>query len=336
MKRINIDVLQKGDVVLTSSTAKVSGLIRTFTGSDVSHAMICVGEASVMDSTGEGVQAWNIQRLFYDDESPIYIMRSHTFISPDKIDEIVKYVRASTGTSYTKREAAATVAPRFSEKGGAKLFCSRLVARAYASVGIMLVNNPDFCTPNELKKSELLTQVATPWVSVTDEELAEVRAVGDSTEGMREVTNNLLGKARKLDPNIESFNDLDRLLIQRPELDGAIADAYRSSGYLDHWNEEVARFPWWFDPVLMVQFYHSLSDTTELLDYCHQMLRKKSDGCFSHWETNAQGYSELNKVYPCETFRLLSELYLTLSSCQHLRIVSAEVLLNAYGNKASS
>ena len=42
MKRINDAVLRPGDIILTTSAAKVSKGIRFATGSDISHAMVCV------------------------------------------------------------------------------------------------------------------------------------------------------------------------------------------------------------------------------------------------------------------------------------------------------
>lgn len=336
MKRINIEILQQGDIVLTTSAAKVSELIRKATRSDISHAMICVAYASVMDSTGEGVQARNIQRLFYEEECAIYILRSKTPLSPIELDDVVNYARASTGTSYTRKEAAKSIAPVIAGKGGAKQFCSRMVARAYASAGIKLVKNTDFCTPDDLKNSELLMQIDNPWVVVEEEELEAIQRADDATEGMREKTNNLLRAVRALDSNVESLNDIDRLVIQRADLDESIANAFRSSGYIEHWKEELSRFPWRYDPVLITQFYHSLSDPKELLEYCQDTLRDDANGDFSHWEANARGYSELNGAYPRETFRLLSELYLQLSIAHQRRVKSAELLFSVYGGKAAS
>lgn len=129
-------------------------------------------------------------------------------------------LQGTVGVSYSKREAVAALSPRFGKKGGGggKQFCSRMVARAYASVGINLVKNPDYCTPENLKESEHLTQVANACVCVTGEELAAIRALGDKTRGMREKTNGLLQMVRGINPNIESLNDIDQLLIQQPDI----------------------------------------------------------------------------------------------------------------------
>ncbi len=331
MKKIDIDLLKKGDVVLSTTSGKDSGFIRKVTRSDISHAMICVAYGSVIDSTGEGVQARNIQKLLYDDECAIYILRLKTPLSEVQADRIVNYARASTGTSYTKIEAAKSIIPENAGKGGVKQFCSRMVARAYACAGIMLVNNPDYCTPNELKNSELLMHVENPWIVVSDYEVKLVKEVDDTTNGMRDKTNKLLTAIRAIDPNVESLNDIDSLVIRRADLDHSIANAFRTSGYLEHWEVELSRFPWRYDNLLIIDFYNSLPDPETLIQYCRDTLRDDENGDFVHWEANACGYSKANLVYPRETFWLLNNLYRQLSLNHRKRVLSAKLIINRYG-----
>jgi hypothetical protein len=68
LKRLDDAVLKPGDIVLTTTTAAVSKAIRVATGSDISHAMVCVEDRSVIDATGEGVHARNTQRLIFEEE----------------------------------------------------------------------------------------------------------------------------------------------------------------------------------------------------------------------------------------------------------------------------
>lgn len=48
MRLINDAVLRRGDIILTTFGAKVSKGIYFATGSDISHAMVCVEGSSVM------------------------------------------------------------------------------------------------------------------------------------------------------------------------------------------------------------------------------------------------------------------------------------------------
>lgn len=336
MKKINIDLLKKGDVVLTtSSQKKPSGIIRSVTKSDISHAMICVSYGSVIDSTGEGVQARNIQKMFYDDSCEIYILRPKNPLSEDVISRIVSYARASTGTRYSVREAVASIKPQLKKVGGNRQFCSRMVARAYAHGGINLVDNSDYCTPEDIKKSKLLMHIEPSALSVSHEEMAAIQEEGDTTEGMRKVTNILLAKLREIDDKVESVNDINHLIVQNPQLDDAVSKILEESGYLDFWKVEISRFPWRYDSLLMVQFYHSLDDPKVLLAYCNETIAQDKNGDFDHWQLNAKAYGDLANHYDYQVFRLFAGLYLKLSFYHSQRVKAAEILLKVYGGSDS-
>lgn len=336
MKKININNLKKGDIVLTtSSSKKTSGIIRTVTNSDISHAMICVSYGSVIDSTGDGIQARNIQKILYDDSCAIHILRTKEPLSEEIIDQITDYARSLIGTRYSVFEAAASVAPKLMKKSGSKQFCSRMVARSYAYAGVSLVVNPDYCTPNDIKKSELLFFVDEPSVQVDEEEIQVIKNLGDTTEGMRNVTNQLLSELREIEPSIESINDIDGLIVRRPELDPMVSKILKESGYLDFWKVELSRFPWRYDPLKIVQFYHALKDPEVLLDYCHETIKQDRNGDFKHWQLNAQVYRGLHERFNLETFALYAELYLKIYFHHELRVKSANVLLQIYGSKVS-
>lgn len=57
VKRITIESLQPGYIILTARQGKGSKFIRGATGGMVSHAMICVELGFFIDSTMDGVQA---------------------------------------------------------------------------------------------------------------------------------------------------------------------------------------------------------------------------------------------------------------------------------------
>ena len=65
-KRLNEKVLKRGDVILTTSDAKMSKWIRAITVSPISHAMLYVDHCSAIDARGDGVHSANTQRLFFE------------------------------------------------------------------------------------------------------------------------------------------------------------------------------------------------------------------------------------------------------------------------------
>jgi hypothetical protein len=325
MRQINNKVLQKGDIILTTSAAFASKAIRAKLKSDISHAMLYVAEQSVIDSTSEGVQARNIQRMFYPNDCAIYVLRLKEPIPSALIDAVIFYVRNSVGTPYATAEAARS-ATKTSRKGTEKQFCSRLVARAYASVGIFLSPNPDFCSPEDIKASHLLVQVENPGVWVCEEKATQ-DAAEDGTERMREITRNFLKIVRGFEPKVLSLSDAISLALSRPDLDKPIAEAYASSGYLDHWKLEVERYPWRYDLDEMLRLEQEISDVEAIRGYCETTLLDDERGTFNHWKQNLAeartGYRETGT----ETFRVLYELYENLVSCHEERIAVARAWL---------
>ncbi len=171
MKKLDEASLKVSDIILTTTTAAVSKAIRLATRSDISHAMVYVQDHSVIDATGEGVQARNTQRLFFEDDCFVYALRLRAGLTEEQVQAICTFVRGQIGTQYSKKEAIRTAL------GGAqewtrKQFCSRLVDQAYAAAGIKLVDNPHFCSPADLKASPVLTEVQNATIPVTAEQAA--------------------------------------------------------------------------------------------------------------------------------------------------------------------
>ncbi len=246
VRRIKVEALQPGDIVLTATSGKISRLVRRASKGMVSHAMICVQHGSTIDSTDDGVQASNIQRELYDADDYVAVLRLRDPPSDIGLHRLIDFARSEVGTSYSKIEAGRTVVggPRPRTR---KMFCSRLVARAYAAAGIPLVTDPDYCTPEELRTSPLLCEVYDMLEDVSEAELAAWDERPDPIAEMQRLHNEILGFARSIDPSIENFNDLDSFVQQHPEHDEKIARVYRESGYLDLWKADFAINPWHYD-----------------------------------------------------------------------------------------
>lgn len=333
MKKIDTRKLKKGDIILSTSTKPQSKAIRFFTDSDISHAMLYVANASVMDSTGEGVHARNIEKMFYDDSCAIYAFRPVADIPDEALEKVVAYVRAETGSPYALAESM--VSPFMPKvRGGANQFCSRLVARAYASVGLVITDNPEFATPADIQRSPFLKEIADVVLEVSADEQLSVAEGGDTTAGMRNAISNLMEAIRKIAPSIRVQNDIEPFLLKNPEFDSAFAEAYRNSGYLTYWQVETERFPWRYDPVAIVQFYHAIDDKDVLFDYCRETIRHDNEGDFKHWDDNLKAMQRLMAIKPLETFRLNLDLYIKLCFNHERRVKAAQLLLKVYGKSS--
>ncbi|EXS71102.1 YiiX/YebB-like N1pC/P60 family cysteine hydrolase [Sphingobium sp. Ant17] len=275
-RRIKVELLMPGDIILTASRGKVSKAIRLATKGQVSHAMICVQHGSIVDSTDDGVQAHNIQRELYGPDDHVTVLRLRLPPSDLQLGIIIDFARSEIGTRYSKSEAVRSVLsgpkPRTRQ-----LFCSRLVVRAFAGAGIHLVADADYCTPEQIRRSPLLAELPVMTEVVSSAELAAWAKRPNPIADMQEVQNRILTAARRLDPSVENFSDLDQLVQDHPEWDEEIARVYRESGYLDLWRADFAINPWHYDLDHMEESAGPHPDQG-LLEYCISTVREFHTG----------------------------------------------------------
>lgn len=334
MKKIDSSKLKKGDIILSTSVEYQSKIIKFFTKSDISHAMICVANSSVMDSTGEGVQARNIDKMFYDDSCAIYAYRLKEEISPDRMQGVIDYVRSENGAPYTLLGAVnSVILPGL--KGNGMQYCSRLVSRAFASQGILFSINPDSCTPAQIQKSDLVELIPDAVTSVTQEDLDLLGRQGDTTILFRESTSKLMAELKSIDSSIRVVSDIHISLRRNPELDDSIVSALKRTGYLNFWELEVSRFPWRYHLPTMAHFYLTGDEERKLgiLDYCEATMEHEVSGDFNHWGKMMQIYQDLEIRTHLQTFSLFKNLYMKLAFGHQERLKCARTILKLYGQK---
>jgi len=314
MKRIKSEKLQPGDIILTARQTKAGKTVRLATGGDVSHAMICVQHGSFIDSTSHGVQAWNLQREFFDDEEGVFGFRLRESLSPALMAQAIDFARSQIGARSTVEAARTVVGGR--KPRSPQQFCSRLVARTYASIGIHLVTDKDYCTPEDLRRSPLLEELSDLTETVTNEEFERWQRRANPIQMQHDAQNAVLAVARRLSPHIENFTDVDRLVREHPEFDAVIAQAYRDSGYLDLWKHELRANPWRYSLELM----ESITDPAMLADLrvaCVETIREAYSGG-KRFAVNLAYYEVAHSQNPRETLALLIALYETLVRNDHL------------------
>jgi hypothetical protein len=322
MRRVRASALVRGDIVLTTTTATVSKAIRWGTKSDISHAMICVQHRSVIDATSEGVHARNTQRLFFEDKCALHVFRLKAGLTAEQAEQICQFVRQRIGSEYSKKEAVRTMV------GGAdqwtrKQFCSRLVAQAYASAGIKLVGDPNYCAPADLAKSPLLVPVADAVELATAEEAARWASHPDSTAAMRSAINAVLEGARKKSKDIQTFEDTIPYLVEHPQDDSYFADLLASSGYLTVWQLNTERNPWQYDDALLAELPRK-----ECEEYCRSTLKDEEAGPH-RYIVNRGAYLGLFRQFELFSFKLLFDLYDLLAAEHRQRLAVARRWLEA-------
>ena len=327
LKRLNEVVLIPGDIILATTTAAISKTIKIATQSDISHAMVYVENRSVIDATGEGVHARNTQRLFFEDVCSVHALRLRTGISPSQLSEVVSYMREQVGTQYSAKEAVLTVL------GGArtwtkKQFCSRLVAQAFASAGIALVRDPNYCSPADIKDCPLLVSLESPTAMVSASEAAFWEDRADVPQLMRDATNAVIDGARQRDPAIQTFDDVHGHLIRHPEHDREFCHLLEGSGYLSLWMIETEKNPWQYDIGLL-----STGPTDSAEEYCWSVLKNEQSGP-NRYFINRGGYRLFTMQSDLEFFRIMLDLYERLAALHWRRVDIAIRWLEANGHLA--
>lgn len=318
-------LIQLGDVVLMTTPEPVSQTIRKVTGADISHAMICVGRSSVIDSTGDGVHARNLERIILEPGCAGHVLRLAEPLTTDQLRSVISFARATVGTRYTMTGAAKSVLAGF--VAGRRQFCSRLVAQAYRDAGVNLVSDADFCHPGELLKSRALVEVPNVLRNLSPEEEADWREDTDNVQAMRDSTNALLLEARKLCSEIESLNDIDAYLVEHPEADAHFVQALRSSRYLELWREEFERNSWQYHVALMEGHDGSAERKQK---YCEELLADEKL-CQNRFVLNHAGYVTVNTLHPRQYFALKVELYDLLTQFHARRVKAATAWLERRG-----
>jgi len=328
MRKLDETVLELCDIVLTSDSGITSRVVRKHTDSDISHAMLYVQNHSLIDSTGDGVHASNTQRNLFADDSSVYVLRTRAPLTDLQKQSIVTYARTQIGTSYAKLQAAAVARLnplKPSTTNSRKQFCSRLVAQAYAYAGIDLVETPDYCSPNDLKSSQLLEPVPTAIRTATEAEIAFANTF-DSTKLMQDTSNALLTKAREKSGHIEAISDIDTHLFQHPADDQFMTDALKISGYLGVWRHDYKENPWHYDLDLMSEIEH----TSAVEEYCKSTVSQRDTT--ERLQKNRIGYVQYFRSSNLQYFKELAELYKLLSDLDRKRLTVAQAWLSQLQN----
>src|SRR2546425_5402523 len=109
--RLKDGLVRPGDIVLTTTSEWLSGAIRLATFGDISHAMVCVADSSVIDATSEGVHARNIQRIALDARLPVHVLRPRSELSAPQLSTIETFLRRQIGVEYSKGAATQLTLP---------------------------------------------------------------------------------------------------------------------------------------------------------------------------------------------------------------------------------
>lgn len=307
--------LKPGDIVLMSGYKIHSKIIKKVTNSNFSHAIITLESNSLFDAQKDGIFTLNPQRLLVKSENDLKVLRLNIPLSKKEEELLIRFLRDKVGSTYSVKEAINVI----KEKKNAKKelqFCSRLIAQAYQSIGHDIVDNADFCSPEDINLSNKLIEVNNIVREATISEIIFCKTI-DVVHINKKSTyiwlNNVVSFAyKKYKYKIQQQNDVTNFLLSYPDADKQVCKFIKNSKFLDTYKIEISENPYYYNLELFIQKFNN--NHNQILNYIIVTLKdmKPTEERF------IRNLEFCNKYYlmngQLEYFRLHINLYINIFS----------------------
>lgn len=331
--RFDLDTLQPGDILLSRGAGKGAASIAKLTGGRFSHAMIYVGN-SVIHAMPDGVYSKNPQRILYDSVDDMLALRAARGLTDQQAQTVVDTARYWVGALYSRAQAAAVRA--YSQvcvpTTSPLQFCSRLVAQCYQAAGIQLVVNPDYCSPNDLARSDELVPIADFSVEANEAEIQFALDTDDPNETIQRAAFTWLCKARDLAKRrglgaIATEADVGLLIAEHPPLDKVICNYVRTSGYLGYFDVDRGINPYRYDAALFRGSFDSEAALKSAIKWERQVNEREMQRHGRNLATAQQNLrmldSEFNRLQCTLQTDIVGEIHVRLQVLQEVEDMPA-------------
>ena len=250
---LNLEVLKPGDIILEHGYKPHSLVIMKVTRSHYSHAMLYEGSTIIEATSSGGVFSKVPNRFAVVNQNDLKVLRLEKEISPQDIENITITARTLTGSSYDKSEAVKVGRKKKpAQKKSNGQFCSRLVAQCYNKAGIKLVESINYCSPADLEKSPLLSEVENAVKEASEAELAHALAPSIHTQHLKSSVKWVKAAKKILKKSgveAETINDIysATLNLRNSKVDKLILKEIKASGHYDFYLEDKNANPYRYD-----------------------------------------------------------------------------------------
>ncbi|MBL0317309.1 MAG: hypothetical protein IPP69_16700 [Flavobacteriales bacterium] len=230
-----------------------SKTIRKATNGNYSHAILCLSSQSIIEADADGVHTNNLLRLSWTEDCDFNIFRFIRPLTHDEIRTITTFARSRYGVIYSVKGAIGSAANIVVDQN--LEFCSRLVARSFASAGINLVQNPDIATPADIENSSMLKQMNFKKRIYLGEALAELVELNSNNplDEQKEMVTTLYRNIRKSihsdlmieEDIINHLNSLDDKEFRRTE--NILTSIFEESNFLYFFGNDYINCPHSYD-----------------------------------------------------------------------------------------
>ncbi|MDB5047768.1 MAG: hypothetical protein JWO30_839 [Fibrobacteres bacterium] len=201
-------------------------------------------------------------------------------------------------------------------------FCSKFACMAYQNIGHSVVDNPSIATPSDISKSGHLYRIDKYLVKIEKE---DEDSEPNQNERQKALINAFMMNVREIaGKNVQTFNDVDQIVLENRELDKPISDLLVQSGYLNMWQWDVEICPFHYDLDNLGAHVKKWGFTKEdLMDYCADQI-KACDENERRYANNLAVCEDLMSKRPRQFIRLKINLYNTLIRQTEIRKEVAE------------
>ena len=325
MFMIETKKLLPGDIILTAQKSTLSKTIRKTTSSNFSHVMMYIGEGVYIHADNLGVRAGTLQRLFFQQSCHAKVIRLKNRCE-NTAEAACTFTRIECGKQYSVIEAIKSKQNRAKLTGEykARQFCSRLVAQAYASTGVKLVFNPNYCYPQDIADSSLMIKVEDCIRTATSSDL-EVRQIYDTGNKQNSTVRSILRQVRKIaNQDIQTLGQVAEFLAENPHHDEVFTKIMNESGYLDLWLVDIDNCYWRYD---VDEFIATDFSNRDMLELANEEIISGTRLMDLYVFMFIQ-YSHRLIYYPLAYYLLIKNLYLKLIKITAIRINIAKLVIN--------
>lgn len=236
--KLNVGVLEPGDIILVGYNDDNARVIQERTKSLYSHAML-YWYGSIIHASDIVITA-NPSRMLFQEDEPVRILRlKQEHWNPLRIKCLIEYARSFVGTFY---DIDALHAMRDGEEvkpNPNRQMCSKFVAQCYEHVFLDLVEDYELCSPEDINRSDLLREVEDPLLETTQEDIDFTKSFDVTKKQFKAIWYFLRLLYRKYpEEDIVSLKQLEVFIEKNPSKGDDVLNLFNRTEYFRLWELE--------------------------------------------------------------------------------------------------
>lgn len=327
---LNTYKLQPGDVILERGTGIHSEMIVKKTKGNFSHAMIYVGGTIIEATVQGGVYSRVPNRVYVHDLEHLLVLRPKKNLTSKETQDLCTYARNLSGSAYSIREAIIAGSNHKPEYTLTRSqFCSRLVAQAYAKIGVNISQNIDYCSPADIEKSTFFNKLNGMVHQGQQDEIDFVNKGGTHADHAKRAVK-WVRKAKKIlfknnihtiicpqtsaQIKISTINDIYFAVLQnedKSEIDKEIASAMLELGYNLAPFDDQKYNPYRYSYSNFCEVYRSIRPQ-EALNCINKEFKRDARELMHRVDNFVQSYSTFKQHKNMNVFRVDFEINLNM------------------------